>query len=169
MKMLPHILTCATVVVLAPLAPQQAEAQSASLTATAIVAGALNLSSSRDLNFGTVIPGINRVIQETDPTSGAFLVVGGVNAEVDLSYSSLPANLTDGVNNLPVSYTGTWNTSDAGGTGTSFTPTLGLTTRLDAATGELYVYMGGTVTPGAGQPAGTYNATITLDAAYTGN
>jgi hypothetical protein len=41
-------------------------------------------------------------------------------------------------------------------------------TRLHATTGDLYVFIGGSVSPVA-QPAGNYTAAITLATAYTGN
>ena len=152
------------------LTPRTSEAQSASINATATVAGALTVTNVRDLGFGTVIPGFNRTILTTDGTSGHFQVGGGANAEVQLSYSALPATLDDGLgNSMNVSFTATHNTTDAGGTGTGFVPSAGLTTRLDAATGELHIYMGGTLTVPAGQAVGVYSGTITLDAAYTGN
>lgn len=154
----------------AVLTPTTTEAQSASINATATVATALTVTNVRDLGFGTVIPGFNRTILTTDGTSGHFQLAGGANAEVALSYSLLPATLDDGLgNSMAVSFTATHNTTDAGGTGTGFVPSAGLTTRLDAATGELHIYMGGTLTVPAGQAAGLYSGTVTLDAAYTGN
>ena len=52
---------------------------------------------------------------------------------------------------------------------TTFDPSGGLTEFLDAASGELFVWIGGTVSPAAAQPAGVYTATIVLDVVYTGN
>jgi hypothetical protein len=146
-------------------------AQNASISANAIVAGALSVTSVRDLDFGTVIPNFNRTILTTDATSGHFQIDGGVNAEVSLTYSSLPGALTrvGGTETMTITYTATHNTTDAGGVGTGFTPASGLTTRLDTTTGELHVYMGGLLTVASGQVAGDYSATITLDASYTGN
>jgi hypothetical protein len=162
----------ATVAVLA-YSPSTAKAQSASITATAIVAGALTVTNQRNLDFGTVIPTFPRTVLPADPTSGHFQIEGGVNAEVDLTFTSLPAVLT-GItpgNTLAVaSYSGTYNTADAGGAGTSFTPASGLTTRLGATVpARLHIYIGGAVTAPAGQAADTYTGTITLTAAYTGN
>ena len=151
------------------LAPSTATAQSASISATATVATALTVSNLRDLDFGTVIPGFSRTILETDATSGHFLVAGGANAEVAISFSSLPASLSGPGAPLAVTYGSTHNTSDAGGSGTSFVPGGGLTTRLDAASGELHIYIGGVLVVPGGQLAGAYSATITMDAAYTGN
>jgi len=152
--------------------PSAAKAQSASITATAVVAGALTVTNVRNLDFGTVIPTFTRTVLPSDPTSGHFRIDGGVNAEVQLLFSSLPGTLTgvNPANTLPgVTYTGTYNTTDAGGAGTSFTPSGGLTTRLGPALGQLHIYLGGSVSVVAGQASDTYTGTITLDASYTGN
>ena len=152
-------------------APSRAEAQSASITATATVATALTVTNVRDLDFGMVFPGFARVIVETDATSGHFSLAGGANAEIAISFSSLPAALSNGVpaDDMPVAYTATYNTTDAAGVGTGFAPGGGVTTRLDAATGELHAYIGGTLTVGGTQTPGLYTATVTMDAAYTGS
>lgn len=150
------------------LTPAAATAQSASITASATVATALTVTNLRNLGFGTVIPGFNRTINATDATSGHFSLAGGANAEVAISFSALPS-LTGPGTAMAVAYTATYNTSDAGGSGTSFTPSSGVTTRLDSTTGGLHVYLGGTLTVPAGQTPGSYSGTVTMDAAYTGN
>lgn len=151
--------------------PSAARAQAtASITASATVAGALTATGVRGLSFGTVIANFPRTVATTDATSGHFRLDGGVNAEVDVTFSSLPATLSDGgANTLGITYSATHNTTDAGGSGTIFTPSSGLTTRLDAASGQLHIYIGGTVSPVVGQAPGLYQGTITLDASYTGN
>jgi hypothetical protein len=150
--------------------PSTSRAQAtASITASATVAGALTATNLRDLSFGTVIPGFTRTVQATDATSGHFQIDGGVNAEVQVQFTSLPSDLTDGTNLLAITYTSTYNTTDAGGSGTTFVPASGVTTRLDAATGQLHIYMGGSIVVPPGQPAGLYEETITLSASYTGN
>jgi len=149
--------------------PSTATAQSASISATATVATALTVTNVRNLGFGTVIPGFNRTINVTDGTSGHFQVTGGANAEVAVSFSALPGVLTGPGTDLSVSYSATHNTTDNGGSGTSFTPGSGVTTRLDNTTGELHVYIGGVLTVPGGQTPGAYSATITMDASYTGN
>lgn len=150
--------------------PSASRAQAtASITASATVAGALTATNLRDLSFGTVIPGFTRTVTPSDATSGHFQIDGGVSAEVQVQFTALPSDLTDGTNTLPITYTSTYNTTDAGGSGTTFTPAAGVTTRLDAATGQLHIYMGGSIVVPAGQVAGLYQETITLSASYTGN
>lgn len=156
------------------LAPATAMAQndtdSDQITATAEVAIAIQVNRVQDLDFGTVMPGWARTITTGDATAGHFQIVGGANAEVSLSFSILPTDLSDGTNNLPVTFTALHNTSATPTGGTAFDPTTGEPgTTLDATTGELHVYVGGTVTAGGAQPANIYTAQVELTAAYTGN
>ena len=82
----------------------------------------------------------------------------------------LPTNLTFGANNLPIgTFTGGRNTANTQAAQTAITPTGTTTTRLDAVTGALFIWLGATVTPTVAQVAGTYNGLITMTVAYTGN
>lgn len=152
-------------------APRQADAQ-ASITATATIGGALTVSAGSDLDFGLVIPGFTKTVAVSDGTAGTFSLTGTAGAEVTLTFTALPTDLVEvlvGAELLPITYTSVHNTSAdpvAGATG--FAPGAGATTRL-SATGELYVYLGGTVDGVTQQTAGTYDETVTLSAAYTGS
>jgi len=149
-------------------APKAAEAQ-ASITATATVATALTVTAGNDLDFQLVIPGFTKSVAVTDATAGTFSMSGGAGAEVLMSFTSLPANLTFGANNLPITYTGVFNqVNDPSAGATGFTPSAGATTNLSGI-GELYVFLGGQVDATTQFNAGTYTGTVTLTAAYTGN
>jgi hypothetical protein len=143
------------------------------ITATADVQTPLTVTGSQDLNFGTVFPGLNKVVEYTDAANGGqWDITGEPAAEVALSFTALPANLVNGPNNLPITYAATdagHNTTDAPGTATNFDPAVGTTAELHAVAGELYVWIGGTVEPPEDLPAGVYTATVTLDLSYTGN
>jgi hypothetical protein len=168
MKKLQLTLIAGLLVVAAAL-PTSASAQSASILAQATVQTPLTVTGVSNLNFGNVFPGVNPTIVLTDAGAGHFQIAGVLNAEVDVSFSALPATLISGANSIAIAYTGGWNTSANPAAATAFVPAGGLTERLDAATGELHVYLGGSLTVPANQAAGLYQATITLDAAYTGN
>lgn len=146
------------------------EAQASSnITASATVAAALQAATIQNLAFGTVIPGSPRTIATNDAANaGIVRFTGGVNAEVNVTLPTLPANLTDGTNNLPYTPAAAYSLTQAGAQ-TGFVPATGATTRLDAATGFLYVFVAGQVSPAVGQVAGLYSGTITVQAAYTGN
>lgn len=161
----------AAILAAAPLtAPASASGQ-ASITATANVATAIVVNAGNDLDFATVVPGFTKTVAVSDATAGTFSMSGGAGAEVNFSFSSLPANLQDAaLNNLPITtYTGVHNTlNDPVAGAVSFTPGAGATTNL-SGTGELYIFVGGTADATASPPNGTYTGTVTLTAAYTGN
>jgi hypothetical protein len=169
MKKLSFSLSAAALAV-ALIAPTTVSAQqSASILAQAQVQTPLTVTGLGNLDFGNVFPGVNPTVLLTDAGAGHFQIAGALGAEVDVSFSSLPALLVSGGNNIAIAYTGGWNGDANPAAASSFTPASGLVELLDGATGELHVYLGGTLTVPAGQAAGTYQATITLDAAYTGN
>ena len=159
-------LTLATIALIS--IPASLEGQ-ASITATADVAPALAVNAGNDLDFGQVIPGFMKTVDVADATAGTFDLAGGAGAEVTISFSSLPTDLSSGPNLLPITYAGVHNTANDPVAGaTSFTPSAGATTPLSGA-GELYVFLGGTVDATGSPPAGTYTGTVTLTGAYTGN
>lgn len=163
-------LSASIVLVLAAVAATQAQAQSASINATATVQGALTVSAAGDLAFGNVFPGATKLVAPSDATSGGFSLAGAANAEVTLTFT-LPTDLTDGTNNLPITFgaaSAGHNVANSRAGLTLINPSAVATTRLDGVTGNLYVFIGGSVSPVA-QPAGAYSASIQLAAAYTGN
>jgi hypothetical protein len=153
-------------------AQAQATPATASIPAQAIVQTALTAATVRGLDFGSTFGGIARTILPTDVTSGEVTLTGGANAEVAVTFTSLPATLTGPGTPIPLTYganAGAYNPAGTRAGATSFDPSIGSTTRLDNVTGLLSVYLGGTVTPPANQAAGTYTGTVDLSAAYTGN
>lgn len=148
----------------------QAQAQTAQIGARATVQQALTISATDSLLFGAAFPGTTRTVLPTDAASGSWTLAGAANAEVTLTFT-LPANLVNGANNLPVTFGATsagYNTLNSRAGQSTFNPTAVQTTRLHNASGNLYVFIGGSISPVA-QPAGSYTAAITLATAYTGN
>src|SRR5215212_4619687 len=153
-------------------AQAQATPATASIPAQAVVQTALTATTVRGLDFGSTFGGITRTVLPTDVTSGEVTLTGGANAEVAVTFTSLPATLTGPGAPIPLAYGAGAAASNTAGTragATTFDPSVGTTTRLNNATGLLSVYVGGTVAPAANQVAGTYTGTINLSAAYTGN
>ncbi len=153
---------------LALLVAGAAQAQvNASISASAIVAGPLGIAAGTNLDFGTVIPGTARTIDPlTSASAGSFTLTGGANAQLNLSWT-VPANLTSGANTLPVSFSATYNTTATQASATALVlPDL---TRRLSASGNAYIWVGGTATPAVGQVVATYTGTIQMTAAYTGN
>jgi hypothetical protein len=143
-----------------------AQAQSANINALATVYTPITASGNRALDFGTVFPGVAKTIAVAAATSGQFQLGGQASGNVNLTFT-LPTNLINGANNLPI---GTWTgcTSPTNTTAgcTAFTPSGTATASAFSGAGALWVFVGGTVTPGAAQAAGNYTGTVTLTAAY---
>jgi hypothetical protein len=98
--------------------------------------------------------------------AGRFDILKAATSGVTLSFT-LPTNLTSGLNNLPIgTWSGGWNTTQAPGSATTFTPSAGGTNTATTAGTELDVYVGATVTPGAAQAAGAYSGDITMSVVY---
>lgn len=155
----------ATVAALLSLATA-AQAQSANINATAVVYQAMTVTGARALDFGNVFPGVAKSIAVAAATSGRFDLTGQASANVNLTFT-LPTNLTSGANNLPIgTWTGCTNATNTTTGCTTFTPSGSATASAFSGTGNLFVWVGGTVTPAANQAAGTYNGTVTLTAAY---
>ncbi len=143
-----------------------AQAQSANITATATVFQAMTVTGARTLDFGNVFPGVAKSIGVAAATSGRFDLTGQSSANVNLTFT-LPTNLTSGANNLPIgTWTGCTNATNTTTGCTSFTPSGTATASAFSGAGALFVWVGGTVTPGGAQAAGTYTGTVTLTAAY---
>jgi hypothetical protein len=69
---------------------------------------------------------------------------------------------------MPVSFTGIHNTTNSASGGSSFVPSAGVSSTPLSGTGNLYVFLGGTVTPGGSQAAGSYSGVIQMTVAYVG-
>lgn len=175
-----RVLPWLAVAAVAALMPATASAQTTDndqIVATGVVTQGLEVAAVANLDFGTLLPGFAGNVDFTDvgsPGAGQFLVTGAVNAEVTLLFTSLPVVLTrvGFSETMPISYTAAYSAVGNPASATPFTANLpGPPASLPriGAGNELYVYLGGTVTPAPTQVAGTYEATVVLEAAYTGN
>jgi hypothetical protein len=139
-------------------------AQSGTINATATVLSAITVNGAKDLDFGNVTPGVNKAVAITDAGAGRFDVTKAAATAVALTFT-LPANLTSGGNNLPIgSWTGGYNTSNSPVGATGFTPSAAATNT--GSVGNIWVFIGATVSPGAGQAAGAYTGAVTMQVAY---
>ena len=147
-------------------AASNASAQSANINVTANVFQAITVSGTAPLDFGNVFPGVNKTIAVGDATSGRFTATGQAGQNVNMTFT-LPANLVSGVNNLAI---GAWTgcrDADATPAGcVAFAPSAVATAATFSVGGELYVFLGATVSPTPTQAAGSYLATATLTLAY---
>ena len=152
--------------------PSAAFAVTGTVQATANVLTPLSVSTDlRALDFGDVFPGLPKSIAFTDGTSGKWQIDGEVAKEIQLNFT-LPTDLSNGGILMPISFTATdaaYFATDVIGSAVAFDPGAGSTANLDAGAGTGFVWLGGTVSPTAVQPAGIYSATLSLDVVYTGN
>jgi len=154
----------------APASAQTTASDNIQVTGT--VAGALTVTGGNDLQFGIIIPGLARTIQPTDPGAGTFVVNGEGGASVQLTFPALPTFIGNGTpaDNIPLALSLVYNTVNDATTGTTINPSVTTpTTALEAVSGDLFIFLGGTVTPAGAQAAGAYTNTFTLQAAYVNN
>ena len=128
------------------------------------------VQGQRDLRFQTVIAGFPTSVTWDSNQAGRWRIRGVKGAEVQLDFINLPIELQSGGYLMPVSFSTTdahWRSAGGGGEAT-FDPSVGTTARFGNS-GQLFVFIGGTVTPPPNQQAGDYVADIDLDVYYTGN
>lgn len=158
------LLAAAAVVLLA--AP--AAAQTGSIQATADVLTPLSVSGTQNLAFGDVFPGLSKSVGYAAATSGRFSVAGQANAQVSLSFD-LPATLASGANTLPIgNWLATYSTDGTATAANEFVPSAAGQTASLSGTGQLFVFLGSTVTAASTQAAGSYAAAVDMTVVYTG-
>jgi hypothetical protein len=146
------------------------------IQATATVVSSLTIAGSQGLGFGTVTPGTPTSVATTAVGfAGQFDVVGSATAELQLTFT-LPAALTEPGSGatLPVSFSSTDASysnqaiDNQGSPSGSVDPNGPSTIRL-SSTGTMFVWVGGTVSPGVSQTGGNYAEDVLLTVEYTGN
>jgi hypothetical protein len=125
----------------------------------------VTVTGVRGITFGTVFPGVSRVILRTDPAGSGQLDIRGPNRGQVLLAFILPLTMTGPAGaQIPLAF----GSSDAGysqsqsiGSQVGFDPKQPFTATL-SNNGRGSVFVGATANPAASQPAGAYTATITL-------
>ena len=129
----------------------------------------LTITGIRGVTFGTVLPGVPRVVLRTDPiNSGQFNIKGPKGGPALLSFV-LPLTMTGpGGAVMPL----TFGSSDAGysvtqsiGSQVGFDPKQPFTVAIPN-NGTASVFVGATANPAANQRAGAYTATIIFTVTY---
>lgn len=148
--------------------------ESASIQALATVISTLTVSGSNDLQFQMVSLGINKSVDKTDVgLAGEWTILGQSGEEVTLEFV-VPVNLTSGANNLAISFSNIDASyandplNDQSNPTAAIDPAIVTTTTLGAG-GGMFVWIGATVNPTAGQSSGAYTGTVELLVTLTGN
>jgi hypothetical protein len=152
------------------LAAPPAEAQeSATIQALATVISSLSISGENNLQFGNVTPGVNKTVDKAEPGfAGEWYITGSPGSEITLDFT-LPDSLllvVDSTNGLRINFNNTDASFDDGSGGGQLAPTgtldpNGLGTEDLGGTGEMRVWIGGTVYPRISQTGGDYAAWLT--------
>lgn len=148
--------------------------------------GQVTVAQNKTIDITGAVTG-GASVSDVSTAVGKFKVYAGIGSDVQLAFSALPAVLDEdgtGTATLPIVYD-----FDNDGTTAKNLSAYGLTTdaasatRFVAATGVqvasgnfptnaldskngIFVFIGGTVKPGANQVRGTYSGSITLTATY---
>jgi hypothetical protein len=150
--------------------------ESAAIQARATVIPAIVITDEHDLIFGTVLPNIDKTVDKTDiGFAGEWYIQGNNGAEVSLDFT-LPDSLlhTDSSAFMRIDFSNIDASYDDGSGGGQTAPVADINphgpSAMDlGATGELTVWIGGTVRPTLTQTGGDYTADIILTVQYTGN
>lgn len=163
------MLIAATVLVTAGLSfAQQTSATGSANISLKMLAG-MQMTVTGSVNFGDVVTGTSGALTPVDPTAGAkFDVSGTAGATFVLNTFPTTVTLSDGAGdnvtfnvNLQASSDG----STAAAAATAGTPYT-LSGTYPTGTGDYYFLLGGDITLGGTEPAGTYTGTFTLTAVY---
>jgi spore coat protein U-like protein len=136
-------------------------ATSASASASATVIVPIAITKAADLSFGKFASGATggSITVQTDGsragTGDVLLTNGGATYTIDTTGTS--ANLSSSGNNLPLSLISDF-AATASSAGTKATGTL--------TGGTQTLFVGGTLTVGANQPAGNYTGSVAVAVAY---
>ncbi|HEV8509986.1 MAG TPA: DUF4402 domain-containing protein [Gemmatimonadales bacterium] len=139
-----------------------------------VVTVGMTITTLSDLNFGTVIKGVSTTVLPTDAAAGAWQVTGGANAFVIISFT-LPTVLTNiqalPGSTMPITFSATsarWNRANNNpAAGTPFDPAVGAVGRIGPpANPNMYIWLGGTVSPAAAAKPGIYQGTIVVSLIY---
>ncbi|MEE9442187.1 MAG: hypothetical protein V3V99_05925 [candidate division Zixibacteria bacterium] len=133
-----------------------------------------NITIDNNLTFGTVIPGIPKIIDKTNAGSASEFQVSGVAGnEITIDFS-LPTYMNSGSNNIQLVFSETDCSIDTSAVPDQSSPIFDdldpwhtLTYRLGA--NGMTIWLGGMAIPGLVQPAGSYSGVIVLTVAYTGS
>ena len=132
----------------------------------------LQISSTRDINFSTILPGVSETITETNSNAGKFVLYysGASNQTyVDVTFS-LPQNISFGANRIPISFTATMsNNSNDGILGTPFDPYNGTSIVFTKSNRYFYSRLGGTINPPSSIQSGSYSSPIIITLTITSN
>ena len=169
------VMVLSLVCILAPKNALMAQ-ELATVQARAIVLPSMSIVGTHDLEFGNVMPGVNKTVDKVESGSAAeWTIIGIPKAEINVTFL-LPKTLkaTDSMEELPVrfkTHDASFSDSTKGGQHipAGILNPLQVNTTQIGQNGTLGVWLGGEVVPGPSQVSGLYTGRVTLTVTYTGN
>ena len=123
-----------------------------------------------DLTFGDVFIGYSEKVAHTDARAAKFYFYHTKFYRSDILISfNLPKSLTNGVDQLPISFSqndAAWSYRDRTTGRRTFNPNTPYELRRIFFYFPNYIWLGGTINSSTGQSPGEYNGTITLTIEY---
>ena len=139
-----------------------------------VVTVGMAVTTLRDLGFGSVVNGVATTVQPVAAGAGAWQVSGNPNAFASITFT-LPTELTNiqalPGSTMPIAFgagAARWRraTNDPAGA-TPFDPATGATGRFGPQPNpNLYIWVGGTVSPAVTAKPGIYQGTIVVSLSY---
>ena len=151
-----------------------AQAGSSVLADAVVVTVGMTVATLHDLNFGSVIKGVPTTVLPTAANAGEWQISGSANAFVIVSFT-LPTQLTNiqalPGSTMPIAFSGVsaiWRRSTNNPVGgTVFNPAIGAVGRLGPPPNfNMYIWIGGTVTPALAAKPGIYQANVIVSLVY---
>ncbi len=138
-------------------------AQSTTANVTANVNATLTITNTGALNLGNVSQGQTVTITSLTAGAATFTIQGAASAGTTVTVAGpVGGQLTSGANNLPFTVqTPRYNTVNTQATSTAFGLVTGGSTTTSAG-GQLFLWIGGSVTAAALQVPGSYTGVITV-------
>lgn len=118
-----------------------------------------------DLDFGDVFIGYSATVRDTDPTALKISFYHNFpKRETFLITFILPNNLTNGIDNIPINFTGyaSWSKTDAITGRTYFNPYSPLRIRNIKRNQIIYMWLGGQITSSSSITPGQYSGNIII-------
>lgn len=127
----------------------------------------LIVSKLNDLSFGDVFKGYSSYVNHLDNNAAKFYFNTGNLQNVNILVQFLlPQNLTNGNDNLPISFStvqSAWGRKDLPTGRTNFDPYQPLNFRRLKKNTRIYIWLGATINPPTSVSSGIYSATIIMN------
>ena len=139
-----------------------------------VVTVGMTIAALSQVNFGSVPKGVATTVAPNQAAAGEWQVTGNSNAFVNISFT-LPTQLTNiqaqPGSTMPIAFSATsalWRRATNNPAGaTTFNPNVGTVGRFGPpANPNMYIWIGGTVTPAAAAKPGIYQGTIIVSLSY---